>query len=79
MDCDRLPAGVALAEIISFQHARDRAAGGQLDHVSTAVTAHPFRVENHLRLFFIEYLEYLLLIGLGIPGYIFLRQRRTRR
>jgi len=79
MDSDGLTAVVALAEVVTFQHACDRAAGGQLDHVGTGLVAHPFRIEHHLGFFVIEDLEDLLLVGFSVFVDLGLGHWRTGR
>ena len=73
---DRLAAVVAFAEVIAFQHARNRGAGRQFDHVDAAFATHPLGVENDPGLLAIQDFENLLLIGLGILMYLGLCQRR---
>ncbi|EXF46863.1 hypothetical protein BAY1663_00587 [Pseudomonas sp. BAY1663] len=73
---DRLVTGVALAEIIALEHARNGVLRGEPDEVGRRELVHPGRIERHLGLCRIENLEHLGLVGLGILEYLVTRQGR---
>ena len=79
VDGDRLIALVALREIVALEHARDRVPPGDLDEPGGVHAAEPARIEIDARLFAIEDLEDLLLVGLRVRLDLFARQRRPRR
>jgi hypothetical protein len=70
---------IALVEIVTLEHARDRVARGKLDEPRRVHLAHPARVELNARFALIKNLEDLRLIGLGIGLDFLWRQRRTGR
>ena len=76
MDSNGLAAVVTLAEIITLEHARNRAARCQLDHIGAALAAHPFGIEHNPGFFMIQDFEYLLLVSFGILLHFGLRERR---
>ena len=75
MDRNGLAAAVTLAEVIAFEHARNRAARCQLDHIGAVLVAHPFGIEHNLGLFTIQDFENLFLVGSGILVHFSLRER----
>ena len=70
MDGDRLPALVAVAEILALQHAGDGMLGGQTDQFAGAHGAHPATVEHDQGLFRMQNLENLLLVGFGVLDHL---------
>ena len=78
MQRDRLLRGVALGEIVAFEHARDRVPRGEADHVGRVHLAEPFGIEAHLGAFAIEHLEHLFGIGLRIGLDVGARERLAR-
>jgi hypothetical protein len=79
VDRDRLPALVALGEIVALEHARDGVPGRELDQPAAVIDAHPARVEIHARPRRVEDLEDLRLVGARIRLDFLGRERRSRR
>ena len=68
---------VTLGEVVALHHAGQRVAGAQTDEVGGGEVVEPAGVEFHDRLFGIEDLEDLFLIGFGVGDDLFGGQRRT--
>ena len=66
---------VALGEVVAFEHPRQGVFGGQLDKIAGAEVAHPSRVESDGGSGAIEYLEYLLGVGLGVLANLLMVER----
>jgi hypothetical protein len=77
MDGDRSLILEAFREVISFEQASHGVAPRQADNVLEPHLVEPFRVEADLRLFRIEDLEYLSLIGFGVSVDIVASHRRA--
>ena len=78
MDRYRLVAFVAFGKIVAFEHARYRVCGGEFNHVRRVHFVHPRRIKRDFSFVAVEYLEYLLGVGLRVARHVFARQRRAR-
>ena len=66
MDRNREIAGHAFLKIVALQHAGDRVAGGEPDHVGGRKRIHPFAVVGHGGLTLIQNFEHLFQISVGV-------------
>ncbi|MNN41747.1 hypothetical protein D3C81_1558840 [compost metagenome] len=77
VDADRLPCGVPLREIVTFEHTRYGDFGGQLDDISERHRRQPFGVEVDLGFVRVQNFENLLAVRFRIPLHIFFCQLFT--
>ena len=75
---DRLLRGVALGEVVAFQHARHGVLGRQPDHVGRGHLAEPLGIESQFGALAVQHLVDLLGIGLGIGEHVFAGERLAR-
>src|SRR4051794_20652404 len=75
MDRDRMTLLIALGEVVALEHARNRVLSRKTQHAFGAELVQPAGVEFQTRLFWIEDLGYLRLVGLGVLLDLGARQR----
>jgi hypothetical protein len=78
VDGDGLPAGVALGEIVAFQHARDGVGGGKANDVHRGHAIHPGGIEHHFGLLGFQNLEHLFGVRPGVFLHLLAGERRAR-
>ncbi len=78
MDGDGPLLAEALFKVVALQHAGHGGIGGQADEVRRVHAAEPAGIEFHHRLFRVQDLEDLALVGLGIGEHLLFRERRPR-
>ena len=73
---DRVVAFESPIEVIAFKQAGERVACGEPDHPLGAELVRPFRVEQDLRFFGVQDLEYLVPVALRVGEDLLARERR---